>query len=177
MKKTFLICALPRSRTAWLANFLSYGPSFCFHEPFAQYTPMELPKVFGEVAQENVGISDSLVAVFIEDLLKLFPGSKLVLVRRPVEEVVTRLIDLGLPATDFILQLNAQLDFIEREFAPLVIDYHNFNAVGIWEYVLPEVPLNRLRLSQLEDFNITVPIEKTWKKGHRFIHKLQELMR
>lgn len=31
----FLIFALPRSGSAWLANFLTYGECFCFHEPLA----------------------------------------------------------------------------------------------------------------------------------------------
>lgn len=31
----FLIFASPRSGSAWLANFLTYGECFCFHEPLA----------------------------------------------------------------------------------------------------------------------------------------------
>lgn len=31
----FLIYAMPRSGSAWLANFLTYGECFCFHEPLA----------------------------------------------------------------------------------------------------------------------------------------------
>lgn len=31
----FLILSLPRSGTAWFANFLTYGNCFCYHEPLA----------------------------------------------------------------------------------------------------------------------------------------------
>lgn len=31
----FLILSLPRSGTAWLANFLTYDDCFCYHEPLA----------------------------------------------------------------------------------------------------------------------------------------------
>lgn len=31
----YLILTLPRSGSAWLANFLSHGPSLCLHEPLA----------------------------------------------------------------------------------------------------------------------------------------------
>lgn len=31
----FLIFALPRSGSAWLSNFLTYGECFCYHEPLA----------------------------------------------------------------------------------------------------------------------------------------------
>ena len=32
MKNIFFITGLPRSRTAWLANWFTYGHTFCFHE-------------------------------------------------------------------------------------------------------------------------------------------------
>jgi hypothetical protein len=32
----FLILSLPRSGSAWLANFLTYGPVYCYHEPMAE---------------------------------------------------------------------------------------------------------------------------------------------
>lgn len=33
----FIIYALPRSGTAWLSNFLTYGNSFCYHDPFPPF--------------------------------------------------------------------------------------------------------------------------------------------
>jgi hypothetical protein len=41
----FLILSLPRSGSAWLANFLTYDVSFCYHEPLADGPLFTKPKL------------------------------------------------------------------------------------------------------------------------------------
>jgi hypothetical protein len=38
-KRTFLICALPRSRTAWLSQFFTIGAAVCAHDLTAEFHP------------------------------------------------------------------------------------------------------------------------------------------
>ena len=169
MKKTFLICSLPRSRTAWISNFLTYGPSFCFHEPFVNVVPQDMKYRFELMPHDYLGIADSLCTLFIEDLLKIFPESKIVVIRRPVEEVIRRFSEMGLHTGDFLLRMDGQLSAVQNQYDPLVIDYHKFNPGLIWEYLIPEVPLSKSRMHMLENFNITVPLETTLMKGFEFI--------
>lgn len=53
MPKHFLITGLPRSRTAWLAAFMSAGNCVCLHEP------RNWESVFASDGPKFVGISDS----------------------------------------------------------------------------------------------------------------------
>lgn len=50
----YLIYAMPRSGSAWLANFLTFGESFCFHEPLAQGM-VDLPAVAPIVGAVDTG--------------------------------------------------------------------------------------------------------------------------
>jgi hypothetical protein len=168
---TFFICSLPRSRTAWLANFLCYDPCHCFHEPFNEYAIEDLPELFQSTRKEYVGISDSTNTLFIEPILKVFPSSKLVLIRRPSHEVDQRMRELGLPCHQLIMRLDSILDEIEENHNPLVVNYHSFNASAIWAYLIPEVPLNIERLKMLETFDVTVPKTILVRKGLEFVKK------
>lgn len=173
--KTFFVLALPRSMTAWMADFLSYDRSFCFHEALSQYLPAELPKFFQSIDSEYVGISDTLGAAFIEDLLKFFPGSKVVLIRRPVTEVIYSLRQFGIQEADnFMYFLDEKLNQIEREYAPLVADFHALDPRGIWEYLFPGVPLDERRMNQLREFNVQASLELTLIRGLNLINRVQQ---
>lgn len=167
----YFICSLPRSRTAWLANFLTFGASFCFHEPFNEYAIEELPKLFVSMNREHVGISDSLSTYFMDTLLATFPQAKLVVIRRPFEEVDKRLRELGVPCTDLLRQWEEALNEIVAKYDPLVVNYHRFDPEAIWYFLMPDVPLNRPRLQMLENFNVTVPMAINIRKGREFIEK------
>jgi hypothetical protein len=51
--RPFFIFSLPRSGSAWLATFLTYGESFCYHEPCAERIPLAVlfdrPGIIGAV--------------------------------------------------------------------------------------------------------------------------------
>jgi len=172
---TFFICALPRSRTAWLANFLSYSACHCFHEPFNECGVEDLPFLFRATGKQYVGTSDSLNTLLLDRLLKIFPIAKLVLVRRPAVEVVHSLDALGWHCPELIERMNQALDQIEEKHNPLVVNYHNFDAPGIWNFLMPEVPLNKDRTEMLETFNITVPKEVILRKAKEFVAKHEGL--
>jgi hypothetical protein len=83
----YLIFSLPRSGSAWLANFLTYGDSFCFHEPLAG-GPLE-----------RLGRPASIVGV-ADTGAYLFPVSaprEYALIRNP-QDVIDSLAKQGLPA-------------------------------------------------------------------------------
>jgi len=83
----FLIFARPRSRTAWLANFLTYGDAFCLHEPLAEHaTLQELARVldrpfrFGADVQ-RIGFADTSLIHNPDGALDAFPSARVLFLR------------------------------------------------------------------------------------------------
>lgn len=89
----YFITGLPRSRTAWLANFFTQGESFCAHDAILGCDSLDaferkldaLPGVFR-------GDSDSALLFFAPELLRRFPDARWVVVCRDPEEVVRSLV-------------------------------------------------------------------------------------
>jgi hypothetical protein len=173
----YFIASLPRSRTAWLANFLTYGPSYCFHEPMHQVPLAQYPWLLGSVGTEFVGSSDCVNSVVMDQLIDMFPVAKIVVIRRNMVKVKESLAKIGLPSTGIWLEkMDQALNRIVRAYRPLVIDYIDFDAAKIWNYLFPEVPLNRRRLEQLETMRINVPAQVSVTKGVELIHRNGEML-
>jgi len=82
----FLVFARPRSRTAWLANFLTYGDAFCLHEPMADHATLaelsrrlQRPFIFGGDVQ-RIGIIDTGLIHAPGDVLEAFPDARVLFV-------------------------------------------------------------------------------------------------
>jgi hypothetical protein len=172
----YFIASLPRSRTAWLANFLTYGPSFCFHEPMDQVSIQQYPWLFGSVAQEFVGSSDSANTFVMEQLIDLFPAAKIVVIRRELNAVRESLKQIGLDSGLWLEKMDRLLDRIEYAYRPLVIPYLNFDAGRIWHYLFPHVPLNQRRLEMLENFRLQVPAQVSIQKGYQLLERNGEVL-
>ena len=77
----FFVAGLPRSRTAWMANFLTYDGHFCHHEGWARCRTMEEYRAFlGDDGDSGTGMQ------FI-NINTAFPGSKVLIIERPLKEV------------------------------------------------------------------------------------------
>ena len=87
----FFVTGLPRSRTAWMANFLTWRDSFCHHDLLSECEHIDNLRGFLQVtAKDNdcqfVGTSDSGLCIWHRELLELFPAAKVVVIRRdPLE--------------------------------------------------------------------------------------------
>jgi hypothetical protein len=173
----FFIASLPRSRTAWLANFLTYGPSYCFHEPMNQVPLSQYPWLLGSVGTEFSGASDSVNSLVMDQLIDMFPVAKIVVIRRDIFKVRESLKNAGLPSTgQWLEKMDQALGRIIQVYRPLVIDYIDFDAAKIWFYLFPKVPLNRRRLDQLETMRINVPVQVSINKGVELIHRNGEIL-
>jgi hypothetical protein len=87
--RTFVIFALPRSRTAWLSRFLSYGDWNCGHDELRHARSLEDVKAW--LSMPNTGTAETLASPWWRTLRKLRPDAKVVIVRRPIGEVVDSL--------------------------------------------------------------------------------------
>ncbi|HMU15833.1 MAG TPA: hypothetical protein PKC95_00180 [Thauera aminoaromatica] len=89
----YLICATPRSGSAWLANFLSSGDCLCVHEPLAHSPRAEGYRVVGGV--------DTGAAFHVEQLRAAMPALRLYALTREPAEIRASLERCGLPWLDY----------------------------------------------------------------------------
>lgn len=153
--RTFFICALPRSRTSWLANFLTWGPAFCFHEPVVGMSSVrELRALFESTGRELVGSSDC-GNLYIADQLKAeFPGCQFVTVHRNLDECRQELMAMGLPDNGTLEDASSRLDRLSVDALRIeVADLSDPNqAEELCDYV--GVPWDPLRFAMLSTLNV-----------------------
>jgi len=95
----FVVLSLPRSRSAWLSKFLSYGEFFCAHDELRHCR--SLADVESWLAQPCTGTCETAASPFWR-LLK--PGVRVVTVTRPVDEVLASLRRGGLAFDDAVMR-------------------------------------------------------------------------
>lgn len=113
----FLVLGLPRSRTAWLSKFLTYGPWICGHDEIRHLRSLEDAKSW--FMQPFIGTAESMGATWWRLIERFAPECRIVTVRRPVAEVVDSLVAKGLPMDGRpgllhqLIAANAKLDQVE----------------------------------------------------------------
>lgn len=113
----FVILALPRSRTAWLSHFLSYGPWVCGHEELRHCRSLEDVKSWLDMP--FTGTCETAAAPYWRTLLKVRPDVRVVVVRRDVEGPVQSF--LKLPGTQWDeVALRAQLKKLDHKLDQIV---------------------------------------------------------
>lgn len=106
---SYIVYGLPRSRTFWLSSFLSYADWQCGHDELLHCRGMDDIKSW--LSQPCTGTVETLAAPF----WRLAKDVKTVVVRRPVEQVVASIKEIGLFVDETIIRrLDHKLDQIER---------------------------------------------------------------
>jgi hypothetical protein len=100
MIRPFFVLGLPRSRTAWLSRFLTYREWTCGHEDLRHLRSLDDAKSW--LSQPFAGSAETALAPFWRLLLRYAPEARIVIVRRPVDQVVASLmrLDMGVGAFD-----------------------------------------------------------------------------
>jgi hypothetical protein len=141
---SYLILALPRSRTTWLSRFLTYGEWSCGHEELRHLRSLDDAKAW--FSQDCTGTAETAAAPWWRLLGKLAPDTKIVLIRRPVGEVVDSLMALPLPFDRATLEKtmayhDRKLDQIATRLPCLSVDYADLakaeTCKAVFEYCLP----------------------------------------
>tara|TARA_R110000803_G_scaffold34529_4_gene75314 strand:- start:949 stop:1470 length:522 start_codon:yes stop_codon:yes gene_type:complete len=143
---TFFVTGLPRSRTAWIANFLTYGDSLCYHEGLNGCNSM---KEYQDKLEGN-GDSNTYLAVF--DYNKYFPNAKKIIIDSDVDKAIEFSREVcGTDVTKTIVKYKESLDAMEGLHIPLK---KLNNSLGeIWNYVYDE-QFNKKRSEMLIDLNV-----------------------
>lgn len=145
----FVVLGLPRSRTFWLSRFLTYRDWSCGHEELRHLRSLDDARLW--LSQECVGTCETAASPWWRLLLKYRPDVRIVIVRRPVAEVVDSLlsIDMGSAGsferdslTALMKGLDAKLAQIERRLpAALTIRFEDLRSeqicAAIFEHCLP----------------------------------------
>lgn len=172
MKRVFFITGLPRSRTAWLANLLTHGPSFCYHEACRQLEHIDqLPQLFQDAGSPNVGTADCGFPYYYDQALALFPEAQIVVIQRPAAdcrasyERVLKQIELDLPQlrTAAFHQILEDFDAMRRALSNrhvLEVDYQRLDqplfVQSIWNHCTRGAPFDQRRLAMLKDLQVQV---------------------
>ena len=156
-QRPFVILALPRSRTAWLAHWL-HGEA----HPVGHDTLIECASVNDFLRGFEKGLRGSVETAAVEGWRRLraeLPTVRIVTVRRPLGEVRTSLAAFGLEADAELAKRDAALDEVEQAGAER-IDFADLRQRGcrkwLWQHVLPEVPFDPARSDAFEGVNIQV---------------------
>lgn len=143
----FMIVGLPRSGTAWLANWFTTERSICWHEPFWQRSLAELDDMKGAGL---FGIADTMLLLMSADELNRHPAKKLI-VHRELGDVNFSLSKLGLPSMQD--EHKWRLDEIGGYHITFqdLFNVERFRPAAEW--LLP-IPFDTARYSLLKNLNI-----------------------
>jgi hypothetical protein len=111
MKVPFIVFSLPRSRSAWIARFLSYGGKRCGHDLATECGSLD--EFTEKLRGEYIGTAETGAVVGWKVLRRRLPDARLAVVRRPVPEVYASLARFGLGSSalmDELLERDAMLD-------------------------------------------------------------------
>lgn len=135
---------LPRSRTAWLSRFLTYGDWVCGHEELRHM------RSFGDISawfsQPCIGTAETAIVPWWRLFGRFAPDARIVVVRRPVAEVVDSMMCLpGFAVERSVLQremgrLDRKLDQIEARLPCLSVRFDDLaneaTCAAVFEHCL-----------------------------------------
>lgn len=172
--KTFFILSLPRTRTAWIANFLTYDTSFCFHEALIDVNPVDLPKLFKSTEKPIVGNSDCGNILFLDEIIETFMDAKLVIVERPIDEVISSLDTLGekFSERESVYQALDIIEYAKYTYDHLLLDFHKLDNTAcraLWDHCIG-TPFNEQRWKMLDGLNTEIIPEKKLQQLSSLLH-------
>lgn len=164
---TFFITGLPRSRTAWLANWLSTGDVFCYHDIAARMISdiEQLPQVFERSPYKHTGVSDPSLGFFMARIVDMVP--RILIVDRDLDEVQADCTRIGLPMaeTNFLEVMRDHLWAYRRHPSVLWVPFERLDeqrvAQKIHLHLLPGVPFDETRYRELCMYHVEVNMRKS----------------
>ena len=126
----FLILALPRSRTAWLAHYLNYDPA----RPIGHDIGIECRTVLDFINSYRYGMIGTVEtgAVIAQHLITAHvPGLRRLVVKRPLEEIRQSLAAFGIEAVPG--QLEERYDLLNLVAREPGVEVVEFRDLGIPE--------------------------------------------
>lgn len=162
----FYITGLPRTRTAWLANWFTHKNSYCFHE-LSKYGKdfYELQRVVKSRTEMFIGTADSGFPLYHQQFLQYVPGKIVVIERDPKEVMDSYKEDFGSEMTiELVDQLLNELELIKAKKNPLVMQYEDLDDIqklkSLWNYCAPTIKMDEDRTKMLMELTVKVHPQK-----------------
>ena len=143
----FFVVGLPRSRTAWFSNFLTYENNFCYHEGIEGcFTLAEYKNKLGKTK------GDSCTALMLLNLNKEFPNAPVLIIETGIERAVEFSKEIyGSDLTNEMKNLKEQMRFLKG--LRIQLDDVNDSLEKIWSYLIG-TPYDKKRGDLLKNMNI-----------------------
>jgi hypothetical protein len=167
MKEIFLITGLPRSRTAWLSNFLTIpGQTFCYHELRRwELTVPEMADRLMRRPERYVGTADSALPFYINELMEHLPQAKIIIIDRDDGIVFDSMIAAF--GQEFATESGKLLDLtgealleLKAAFRHTVVKYNDLDKFDtcreIWNACCPLLEFDNDRWAMLDEFKVEV---------------------
>lgn len=178
----FMVFSLPRSRSKWLSEFLTYGDSICGHDLAAYARSIE------DFRRLLSGVDGSCEtgAVVGWKLLRLeFPQARFVVVKRPLGEIIDSIRAKGFePLIEVLEQRAEMLDVLSQAPEVRTYEFKDLESPGtcreIFEFCL-EQPFDVARWQHLASQNIQIDFAARvgWLATHQYetSQLLEEVMK
>lgn len=163
MTPPIIITGLPRSRTAWFANLLTWGGSLVYHDGFyvsGSGVEKNLQRVIDRLRTgEWTGHSDPANVLFWKRLHEEFPRAKWLVIHRDLNDVLEAckkiVPDMG---TEVLGSMSKELENLVQTLEPMVVSFDNITPAicyGAADYLSVNIgPTTRVR--QLCEMNVQV---------------------
>lgn len=172
---TFLLC-LPRSRSAWLAQFV-HPVAIAMHDPLSQCASIDElgDKIDDASSGDNpVFVADTSAVLFYDQIVQRFPNCKFLLIWRTPIEVKASLRKQGMSSLDIVDRCDAAIiNMLRSPLLPgrfLCTSYRRMNEClrDILTFVsVKGVLVSDLYITAMRDKNIQVPLAEQEAKLDR----------
>ena len=137
-----MLMGLPRSRTKWLSEFLTYGPIRCYHERLSQ-----LPSIADLSTLGDNGSAETFATSVWWKVYERFPEARYVVIKRDPAEVERSLATMGYRPP--VREMAKTLDAAEKGLPCLSVEYDEINdrLAEIWRWCREdEFPTDRAEM-------------------------------
>src|SRR6266576_3528189 len=148
------VTGLPRSGSAWVSNYLSYGDSMFLHDAWNNNTPTDLKAKFEISEVKMAGVSDPGNVLLLDQIDKEFPEAKWVIITRPVQEVIKACEKIQFPFTDFTKHLDKLMKTREVLKVPFKQLFDRADEIG--RFISPDWNSPAWRKHELKKLNVQV---------------------
>ncbi len=162
----FVILGTPRSRTAWLAKFLTWGRWTCDHEPSMRF--LDVTDLAAQLTLPHHGISDSALTLKWRDVLCVCSRVRVVVVHRPLDEICRSLAGAGFPQgvasfPALYMRLKTEISDLQQNVATLDVPFATMArkdvAAAIFRHCLG-VEMPEEHWQAWKDQNVQVDVRK-----------------
>lgn len=173
-RQPFFITGYPRSRTAWMAAWLTTDRSLCFHDGILGCSSLTQFAARLRTGLEFTGDSDSGLTLWYPELRKMFPGARWVLIERDASEACAA-VHKAFPELGSEEQKRAAFERVGpvleelRKDCQLHVRFENLDdvntAAGVWNTCLPGMVFDERRWRLFNGLKVEAHHDKYLERG------------